>query len=279
MRTRTLLLQFSSLILTIVTLTAAIRAQQASAQTAYDYEYQVGAVLFMQKSAEYRALAYQAFNLARWQLDADLDKENVKKLSREERDRPRAIVVDIDETVLDNSGYQALIIKQRKAFNSKEFYAYTDMRKSKAVPGAVDLINYANSKGVKVFYVSNRDEGPQKQATIDNLKSLGFTDVSAENVLMRVKESPKGPRRKFIEQKYRIVLLIGDNLDDISEIFEQKSVADRFAAVEQIRDQLGKRFIVVPNAMYGTWEKAIYEYGRLTEEQKAKKRAEALELP
>src|SRR6187551_219873 len=98
MRTRTLLLQFSSLILTIVTLTAAISAQQASAQTASDYEYQVGAVLFMQKSAEYRALAYQAFNLARWQLDADLDKENVKKLPREERDRPRAIVVDIDET-------------------------------------------------------------------------------------------------------------------------------------------------------------------------------------
>ena len=74
-------------------------------------------------------------------------------------------------------------------------------------------------------------------------------------------------------------MLIGDNLDDFTSAFEKKSVADRFAEVEKARTEFGSRFIVLPNAMYGTWENAIYEYGRLTEAQKAEKRAAALELP
>src|SRR5580765_6797299 len=75
----------------------------AQAVPAHAYDYQIGAVIYQQKAAEYRALAYQAFNIARWQLDADLDKKNIKKLLKDERKQPRAIVVDIDETVLDNS--------------------------------------------------------------------------------------------------------------------------------------------------------------------------------
>ena len=153
------------------------------------------------------------------------------------------------------------------------------MRKAKPLPGSVDFLNYAVSKGVKVFYVSNRDD-VQKQATIDNLKNAGFTDISAENVVLRVGgESTKEPRRNSILQKYRIVLLMGDNLDDFSNVFERKSVADRFAEVDKVKNDWGKRFIVLPNAMYGTWENAIYEYERLTETEKTEKRAAALELP
>jgi 5'-nucleotidase (lipoprotein e(P4) family) len=248
------------------------------AQVTVDNEYQAGATLWMQKAAEYRALAHQAFNLARWQLDADLDQKNVKKLPKAEQKKPRAIVVDIAETVLDNSPSQAAGIKARKAFSLPDWYAWGEMRKAKAIPGAVDFLNYATSKGVKVFYVSNRDE-VQKQATIDNLKNAGFNDVSAENVLLRTTESSKEARRQSILQKYRIVMLMGDNLDDLSNVFERKSVADRFAEVDKVKTEWGKRWIVLPNAMYGTWENAIYEYGRLTDAQKAEKRAAALELP
>ncbi|MFN2502563.1 MAG: 5'-nucleotidase, lipoprotein e(P4) family [Pyrinomonadaceae bacterium] len=255
-------------------------AQQPSpaVQPAADNEYQIGAILYMQKAAEYRALAYQAFNLARWELDADLDKKNAKKLPKAERKRPRAILVDIDETVLDNSPAQAHSIKNRSAFNLKDWYAWGDMRKAKAIPGAVDFLNYAVAKGVKIYYVSNRDE-VQKQATIDNLKNVGFRDVANDNVLLRTAESGKEPRRQMAAQKYRIVMLVGDNLDDFSNVFERKSVADRFAEVDRARNEWGKRWIVLPNAMYGTWESAIYEYGRLTEAQKTEKRAAALELP
>ncbi|MFT3744959.1 MAG: 5'-nucleotidase, lipoprotein e(P4) family [Pyrinomonadaceae bacterium] len=276
MRSKKFLLSFA---LALVTFSAATAQQPTPAPAATaDLQYQVGATLYMQKAAEYRALAYQAFNLARWQLDADLDKKNVKKLPKDQQKRARAIVVDIDETVLDNSPSQALSIKNKTPFNLNEWYAWGEMRKAKAIPGAVDFLNYAVSKGVKIFFVSNRDE-VQKQATMDNLKNAGFTDVSAENVVLRTTESTKEPRRLAISQKYRIVLLMGDNLDDLSNVFERKSVTDRFAEVDKVKNDWGKHWIVLPNAMYGTWENAIYEYGRLTDAQKTEKRAAALELP
>ena len=254
-------------------------AQQAVQQApAADLQYQIGAILYQQKSAEYRALAYQAYNLARWQLDADFGKRSLKKLPKAERKIPRAIIVDIDETVLDNSPSNAYGVKNNIGFAPKEWYAWGEMRKAKPVPGAVDFLNYAVSKGVKVFYISNRDE-VQKQATIDNLKNAGFKAASADNVMLRQAESTKEPRRMAVAANYRIVLFMGDNLDDFSAAFERKSVAERFAAVEANHDLWGKKFIVLPNAMYGTWESAIYNYERLTEAQKAERRAAALELP
>ena len=241
-----------------------------------DFEYQIGGVLYMQKAAEYRALCLQAFNWARIVLEED--EKNKKKLPKAERKMPRAVVVDIDETKLNNSPAQAAGIRNNVPFNQKDWYAWGEMRKAKAIPGAVDFATFARSKGVRIFYVSNRDEA-QKQATIDNLKAVGFPDISAENVLLREKESTKEPRRLSISAKYRIVTLLGDNLNDFSDVFERKSVADRFAEVDQAAALWGNKFIVLPNAMYGDWENAVYEYQRLTEAQKAEKRINALELP
>ncbi|MEP7148227.1 MAG: 5'-nucleotidase, lipoprotein e(P4) family [Acidobacteriota bacterium] len=253
-------------------------AQVAAPAAESDLDYQVAAVLYVQKAAEYRALAYQAFNIARLRLDADFDRKSLKKLAKAERKMPRAIVVDIDETVLDNSPAQAFGIKTNTPYNTKDWYTWGELRKAKAVPGSVEFLNYALTKGVKIFYISNRDE-VQKQATLDNLKSAGFADVSTENLLLRTAESGKDARRSVVTEKYRIVMLVGDNLDDFTSAFEKKTIAERFAETDRIRDLWGKRFIVLPNAMYGTWENAIYEYERLTEAQKAEKRAAALELP
>lgn len=257
----------------------ALNAQTATPQTAVaDNEYQVGAVLYMQKAAEYRALCYQAFNTAQMFLDTDFEKKNLKKLPKDERKKPRAIVVDVDETVLDNSPSQAYGIVNKKPFNLPDWYAWGEKRSAKAIPGAVDFLNYAVSKGVKIFYISNRDE-VQKQATIDNLKAVGFQDVANENVMLRTTESAKGARRQTISAKYRIVMLVGDNLNDLSSDFERKSVADRYSEVEKSRKLFGAKYIVLPNAMYGDWENAIYEYKRLTDREKAAKRIESLQLP
>jgi 5'-nucleotidase (lipoprotein e(P4) family) len=153
------------------------------------------------------------------------------------------------------------------------------MRKAKAIPGSVDFLNYAVSKGVKVFFVSNRDD-VQKQATMDNLKTAGFQGVTDETVMLRSGGvSSKNERRDTIAKTYRIVLLMGDNLDDMSGVFERKSVADRFAEVDKVRQWWGTKYIALPNAMYGTWENAIYDYQRLTEAQKAEKRVNSLETP
>lgn len=240
-----------------------------------DNEYQVAATLFMQHSGEYRALCFQAFNIAKLFLDKDFEKKSVKLLPKVERKRPRAIVVDIDETVLDNSPAQAFTIKKRLPFNLTDWYAWGEMRSAKAIPGSVDFLKYANGKGVKIFYVSNRDE-VQKQATIDNLKAVGFLDATAETVLLRQTESSKTVRRTAISQNYRIVILAGDNLNDLSEVFEKKSVADRFMEVDKTRELYGNKFIVLPNAMYGAWEESIYDNKRLSETEKTAKRNSAL---
>jgi 5'-nucleotidase (lipoprotein e(P4) family) len=278
MKTRNYLLGFGLVLASVVstyfaTTSVAQQGAPTPAVTA-DNEYQIGAILYMQKAAEYRALAYQAFNIAGMRLDAD-EKER-KKLPKAERRKPRAVVVDVDETVLDNSPAQAVQVKNRLPFIQEKWTAWINMRKAKAIPGAIDFLNDASRKGARIFYVTNRIE-IEKQPTIDNLKTLGFPDVSDETVLIKTSESSKEARRQTILQKYRIALLVGDNLDDLSNVFERKPVDARFAEVNKMREMFGRRFIVLPNAMYGTWESAIYEYGRLTEAQKTEKRANALE--
>ncbi len=263
-----------------VTVSTAQQGMQTAPQTA-DTEYQIGAILFMQKAAEYRALCLQAFNWGKRTLDDD-DKTK-KKLPKAQKKMPRAVVVDIDETMLDNSPAQAFGAKNRLPFDLKSWYAWGEMRKAKAIPGALDFANYAKQRGVRVFYVSNRDD-VQLQATMDNLKAVGFPDISEENVRLRQRDangkyvSTKEPRRLAIAEKYRIVILMGDNLNDLSNVYEQKTVADRFAEVDQAKDLWGNKFIVLPNAMYGEWESAIYRDDK-TKSTPAEKRANALELP
>lgn len=275
-------LVLSSIVSTyFVTVSTAQQGTGTGAVQTVNNDYQTGATLFMQKAAEYRALCYQAFYWAQRTLEDDA--KTSKKLPKAQRKMPRAVVVDIDETVLDNSPAQAYGIKNQLPFNLKEWYAWGEMRKAKAIPGAVAFANYAKSKGVRIFYVSNRDD-VQLQATIDNLKAVGFPDITAENVLLRTKDaggkyvSTKEPRRLAISEKYRIVILMGDNLNDLSSVYEAKSVADRFAAVDADKALYGNRFIVLPNAMYGEWESAIYRDDK-TKTTNDVKRANALELP
>lgn len=283
MNTKKYLLSFSLIVSSVVStyfVTVSTTAQKASAeqmkQMSADNEYQAGAVLFMQKAAEYRALTYQAFNLARMSLDADFEKKNLKKLPKSERKQARAVIVDIDETVLDNSPHQAFLVTNRLPYTQEVWTQWVNRRQAKPIPGAVDFLNYAKSKGVKVFYVSNRIE-VEKQGTIDNLKQAGFPDVSDETVMVKMTESSKEARRQKIQEKYRIVLLVGDNLNDLSNVFERKSVADRFAEVDKTREMFGGKFIVLPNAMYGDWESAIYDYARASDAEKAKIRRAALQ--
>ena len=202
MNSKKYLLTFGLVLSSIVAtyfVTVSTAQQGMQTQASADTEYQIGAILFMQKAAEYRALCLQAFNWGKRSLDDD-DKTK-KKLPKVQKKMMRAVVVDIDETMLDNSPAQAYGAKNRLAFDLKSWYAWGDMRKAKAIPGSVDFAIYAKSKGVRIFYVSNRDE-VQKAATIDNLRNAGFPDISDDNVLLRQKDSTKEPRRLAIAEKY-----------------------------------------------------------------------------
>jgi 5'-nucleotidase (lipoprotein e(P4) family) len=238
-----------------------------------DTEYQEGAVLWTQASGERRALAYQAFAMARIVLDRDLRQNRRSRMQR-------AIVVDVDETVLDNSPYQAKLIKNSQGYDAQSWTAWVNRADAKAIPGAVEFLRYAVSRGVRVFYITNRKQS-EKDGTAANLRKLGFPDVSDQTLLVRTdsKGSSKEPRRQAVSAKFRIVILMGDNLNDFAEVFEDsKTVDSRIAAVEQNKSQFGARFIVLPNPMYGDWENSIYDYNfKLTEEEKAAKRKSQLE--
>lgn len=248
-------------------LIARTTAQQTRLAPVADNEYQVGAVLYFQTAAENRALAYQAFNLARLRLDEN--RKNCKK-------SPCAVVVDVDETVLDNSPNQAWQIKYRRSFNQADWLDWVKREEAKPIAGAIEFLRYAANNRIRVFYVTNRRE-EERTATVNNLKKAGFPDVSDETVMLRAETSSKEPRRQAIAQKHRIVLLIGDNLNDLAQVFERKSISDRFAAVEKLKNEFGNRFIVLPNPMYGEWESAVYDYKPLDEQQKAEARRQKMQ--
>lgn len=245
---------------------------QTQDQPKADNEYMAGAVLWQQSSSERRALSYQAFALARMMLDRDL------RTNRNRRMR-RAVIVDVDETILDNSRYQGMLLKTRTNYASKTWTEWVNRAEAVAIPGAVEFLRYANSRGVRVFYITNRKE-IEKEGTARNLRKVGFPEVTDETLLVRTdpKTSIKEPRRAAIASKYRVVLLMGDNLNDFAEVFEKSTTVDsRNAATDQVMNQFGSRFIVLPNPMYGNWEDAIYgEPSKLTEEEKAAKRRAAL---
>lgn len=206
--------------------------------------------LYHQTAAEMRALAYQAFNIARIQVDERLEdasgKENL------------AVILDLDETVLDNSPFEAKLILENASY--PRYWAEWIMQEdAKAIPGALGFLNYADKNGIELFYVSNRHDSLRKH-TITNLKKLGFPQANDDHLLLKTTTSGKEKRREKVAANHNIILLLGDNLNDFSEAFEAGSVDERYAATDSLRNAFGKRFIVLPNAMYGEWEGAAIDY-------------------
>lgn len=219
-------------------------------------EESILALSWVQTAAEFKALAHQAFNIAklRW----DLDKQNDKK----------AVVVDLDETVIDNSPFNAGLIGKDYGYGNTNWKEWCDSESATAMPGAVAFLNHVVNSGGDVFYVSNRKAQPEKnydltEVTMNNLKALGFPQVDKNHMLLRTDTSKKQPRRdRITEQGYRIVLLLGDNLNDFSSEFGAQTVNERAAAVEMNREKFGGIFIVLPNPIYGNWEAAVYGGGK-----------------
>jgi 5'-nucleotidase (lipoprotein e(P4) family) len=217
-----------------------------------DREYSIQSVLWQQQSAEYKALCYQAFNIAKYRLDDYLSRAIPG-------DKPFAIITDIDETVLDNSPYQGYLIEKDKDYTRETWTEWGVMNKAEPVPGALEFFKYAKTKGVEIFYLSNRYT-TQQQETMANLQKLGFPNVDEQHMLLRAKSGGKEPRRQLVYEISDVILLMGDNLSDFSELFDGKSTAERNTAAKSIQEQFGNRFIVLPNPMYGDWEtKGIYE--------------------
>lgn len=215
-------------------------------------EHSEQAVLWQQMAAEYAALTHQAYNLALMKLE----KESMLK---RENGMPLAIITDIDETVVDNSPYNAQMILDDFDY-SKETWKEWGMEKSaREVPGAIDFFNKVKELGIEVYYVSNRFDH-QIDETIENMVALGLPFADKEHVILKTTTSGKQARRDAIQETHEVVMLLGDNLSDFTEVFDKQGTERRSFLVDSMKNEFGSKFIVFPNPMYGDWEtKGLYE--------------------
>jgi acid phosphatase len=227
----------------------------------------LNAVLWMQRSVEYKASALTAFALARLRLDQALAEPSWTAAPKEQtgayQSLPPAVILDIDETLLDNSGYQAWMALKDTTFDPKTWNAYVNTVSSVAIPGAVEFSRSAAARGVKVFYVSNRT-AEEEPATRKNLEKFGFPlDDKLDTVLMAREQpdwgSAKGTRRAHVARSYRVLLNLGDNFGDFVDEY-RGTEAERLKVLEEHKDRWGREWIMLANPSYGSFESAPYKH-------------------
>lgn len=210
-------------------------------------EHLLQATIWYQQSAEMEALYYQSYN---WAEKVLAEKINVSG------ELPLAVVLDIDETILDNSPQTAHQILVNEAYNKGMWDEWCNMAQAVALPGALKFTQHAIKMGAEVFYISNRGIH-LLEVTLENMRKIGFPNADSTHVLLKIETSAKDARRKKVRDTYDIALLIGDNLGDFEGIFDKRQEDGAAGAVKEYRYQFGESFILLPNPMYGGWEKAF----------------------
>jgi len=224
--------------------------------------------LYMQTAAEYRACCIQAYNLATRRL---------KELhAAAGKDKRLAVVMDLDETVLDNAGFQAMLLRSRLAYDQRLWDQWEEKGANQVglVPGAWDFIQEAGRLGVTVFYISNRGE-EFRDGTLNVLKHLQIPIEGPDQLKLLTTTGDKTARRKEVEAEHTVLLYLGDNLRDFDEQFrcsvdntrDEKRTTDpaKLAAaikerkdkVDQTRAKWGTEWIILPNPVYGEWLKPL----------------------
>ena len=220
-------------------------------------------VVWFRTSVEYRATALQAYRLASLMLDralADRTWTAALEQAGEFASKPPAVILDVDETVLDNSESEERNVREGAAYNEARWAEWCNERKATPIPGALEFTRAAAAKGVAVFYVTNRDRALE-QATRDN---LGEVRVSARpgprhgaharraarmDVLREVVAAepggaglphPAARRRRF--RRFR-----GGRARHAGG---PRALDDAHAAM------WGVKWIALPNPLYGSWKTA-----------------------
>lgn len=172
-------------------------------------------------------------------------------------DLPAAVVLDLDETVLDNAPYQAWLMVSGEIYSDATWEDWCDDATATLIPGAQEYLNAANALGVTVFFITNRSNACEA-ATIENLNRLGI-EASTDTVVTRGEintGSDKGARRAHVAQTHRIVQLLGDNLGDFVDGYNG-TPAHRQQLYDTHADLWGRQWIVLPNPQYGSWPRSL----------------------
>ncbi|NCD71475.1 5'-nucleotidase, lipoprotein e(P4) family [Mucilaginibacter agri] len=215
---------------------------------------------WQQRAAEYKALCFQAYNIAKLRID---------EATKQSAGKPLAVVTDIDETLLDNSPEGARAALNNEDFSATAWKKWTAQAAADTVPGAPDFFKYAATKGVTVFYITNRDED-ERAGTLKNLQHFNLPFADNEHLLLKGTSSSKEARRQQVLANFNIVLLCGDNLPDFDAQYDNRPSEDsRTATTEKLKQQFGSKYIILPNPSYGDWEGAMFKFNyKLTQGQK-----------
>jgi len=240
----------TSLVLLSLMLLVACKPNESVTNKENPNENLVTATLYQYYAAEYKALAIQAYNIATRELN--------KVYSQNIDVSKKAIILDIDETVLDNSPYQAKLIQTGQSYPAY-WNEWCRNEAARPVPGSLEFLNHADSLGCQIFYVSNRKKKYLEEATLNNLQKAGFPQALKDHLFLREEKSENNPypsdkqarRNKIKEMGFDIVLLVGDNLGDFyidgkNNETERRNIAENY-------EIFGSKFILLPNAMYGNW--------------------------
>jgi acid phosphatase len=244
----------------------------------------LNAVAWMQTSVEFRLISGQTFRSALGQLDRAIKTPSWDALPQADRDTPiadlpPAIIVDVDETVLDNTPYQARNVRDNRDFDDFSWNQWVQARAARPLPGALEFAKAANARGVTIFYISNRTSD-QSAATIDNLRKVGFPIASDAQFLglgtmvegCESEGSEKGCRRKLVGRTHRVLMQFGDQVGDFVDIVAN-TPQGREQAMRPFLAWVGERWFVLPNPSYGSWESALFNnaWSRPAAERRADK--------
>ncbi len=250
----------------------------------------LNAVAWVQTSVEYKALAEQTYRAAADRLHAALKETHWDALVPEERGNPAAglkpaVVLDVDETVLDNSPYQARLIRDGEEYDEVSWDRWVAEKKAQPVPGVLDFARAAAAQGVTLLYISNRAVH-LKEATLANLRAVGLP-VADDSVFLGLgtvvegceqQGSEKNCRRQLAGREYRVLMQFGDQIGDFVQV-SANTLAGRDALFNEYADWFGERWFMLPNPTYGSWEPALFgnEWSQPRQVRRQAKRA-ALEL-
>ena len=266
--------------LVLAAVLAALSGTASRAQDAVPANDMLLATLWTQRAVEYKANTLTVFTLARIRLDEALADRSWTAAPAEQKgdyqSLPPAVILDVDETLLDNSRYQVWMLKNNQSFSTRTWNEFCAAQISTAIPGAVEFATYADSRGVKVFYITNRDAVTEKD-TRENMQKLGFPLGGNVDTFLMQNEQPgwggaKSSRRAVVTRDYRVLLNVGDNFGDFDDRY-RGSEADRLKAYEADMPYWGKQWLMVANPTYGSFDTAPFghDFKKSREEQRKAK--------
>lgn len=230
----------------------------------------LNAVAWTQTAIEHDLIYREVYRAAGEKLRAALKDPKWDALPNSDRKQPLsaklkpAVIVDIDETVLDNSPYQARLVANGKAYDEFTWSEWCREKRAKPLPGALEFAKDAAKRGVTVFYLSNRAQD-LNAATLENLRADGFP-VESDRVFLGLgtvvdgceqNGSEKGCRRTLVGRTHRVLMQFGDQIGDFVDV-DANTPDGRRAAIEPYASWVGERWFVLPNPTYGAWEPALF---------------------